>query len=397
MKIHKILFLVLITFQLNAQNSKIEGEWLLEQITENNIAKSIGQIVKFDATGGLFIQDRPFGTWKSDSKKSLTMEAKKIGGTYKITALNKKELELTLENKVLYFSKINREQVNKNNEESGLIGTWEFQIEGDNLRNIIEFKTPDDISFVEMDDSYKGKNSGAWIFKPKSKKLIIIGQIKKLRGVNEVISISANEIDLKNNNITYILKKVEQNKNKVERLTFTGEDFYTDDGEFKYEEDSSKLPWNDYYEMYLSLKNAAKFIYLYDLLEENTNTFETKTLEALVSTNIEDETFNIDNIFKGYDRKNLHKDQEFPENKFEAFTPLYPCTANTFRVLGEEEIKVPAGIFQCLVVEAVDDFDTQLKVYMIKDQPGVIAKVISDRPGTFGHYAIYQLKEIITK
>jgi hypothetical protein len=55
---------------------------------------------------------------------------------------------------------------------------------------------------------------------------------------------------------------------------------------------------------------------------------------------------------------------------------------------------VPAGTFQCTVVEAFGSFGTLFKVYMIKDKPGIIAKLISDDPDEFGQYAIYQLKEI---
>ncbi len=400
MKNYILAFLVLCTLQLNAQNPLIEGEWLLEQILNHkeNKAESVYQILSFKSTGELLIQNYPFGQWSTDAKKNnLTINSKKIGGEYKITALNKTELELTLENKVLYFSKINREQIYRNNKESGLIGVWKLQVEKDHLRNLIEFKSPDEISFVEMDNSYKGRNSGAWIFKPKSKELIIIGQIKNLRGINEVISISNNEVDLKNNGSVYILKKVEQVQNKIERLTFTNEDFYTKDGDYKYKEDESKLPWNGFYTMLKSLMNIDKLSYQYSSLEENTNTFETKLLEAIVTTNFEKELFTIDNVFSGFDRNNLYEDQEFPENKYDGLKPLYPCLATTFRVIGEEEIKVPAGKFQCIVVEALNDSDTRLKIYMIKNQPGIIAKIISEKTGTFGHYAIYQLKEIITK
>jgi len=405
MKPYKIIALLIVLFvtytsQLNAQNSSIEGEWLLEQIInhEENKAEPVYQPFSFTNTGELLIKNHPFGKWASNSKKnSLTIEAERIGGTYLITTLSKNELELTLNSKVLYFSKINKEQLIKDNKTSGLIGVWELQTEENHVRNLIEFKEPDEISFVEMDGSYKGRSSGFWFYKPKSKELIIIGQIKHFQGLNIITSISTNEVDIKNKGIEYILKVAEQVPTKIERLTFTEEDFYTENGAFKYEEDSSKLPWNEYYEMYLSLNNIHKIIYQYDLLEKSTNTFETKILEALVSTNIENDTFKIDNIFNGYDRNSVYEDQEFPDNEYDAFTPLYPCTASTFRVIGEEEIEVPAGTFQCVVVEAVGDFDRRLKIYMIKDQPGIIAKIISDKPENFGHYAIYTLKEIIIK
>jgi len=392
------IFLGVISNYTHAQNSKISGEWLLEAITQDNEAKSIVQIMKFDKDGTLYIQEASFGTWTSNSKKgTLTMEADKIGGAYSISAITKKEMELTLENKTLYFTKINRSKLTENNKNSPFKGVWKLENQEEEMRLLYEFKEPDTVQYVETNDSYKSKNSGMWLYKTKSKELIIIGQVGELRGINNIQSTSNNEIILLNKNKEYILKKVEQAQTKIERLTLAEEDFYTENGDYKYEEEEDKLPWKDYYDMLFGLSKIKQLIYQYDLLEENTSTFETKILTAQVSTDVNNEVFSVDNIFEGNDRASIIEDYEFPENTYNNFKPLYPCNASSFRVIGEEEIKVLAGTFQCTVIEALGDFGTQLKVYMIQNQPGVIAKIISDKPDQFGHYAIYQLKEIQNK
>ncbi|MFK5983541.1 MAG: hypothetical protein QM499_11550 [Flavobacteriaceae bacterium] len=378
------IFLSLFSNKIAAQDNKINGEWILEHIIQDNESKPIYQILKFEASGALLIRDAPFGTWTCDLKNNtLTIDSKKIGGIYQITALEEQEMELFLDNKSLYFTKIDRTKIITDNKNSSLIGVWKFQSQ-EHLQELVEFKEPDDLFHIEMDDSYKGKHSGMWLYKPNTKELIIIGQIGNISGLNTVLSISNNEVLLQNKGNEYILKK--ETQITIERLDFHEE-------EFQYE-DEEGLPWKDYYKMLEANSKINQLVYQYDMLEENTSTFETKLLTANISVSINDEKISIDNIFSGYDRSTLYEDQEFPENVYSTFKPLYPCTADTYRVVGEEEVIVPAGTFQCTVVEAFGSFGTLFKVYMIKDKPGIIAKLISDNPDEFGHYAIYQLKEI---
>jgi len=384
MKKYILLLIVLFSIQLQAQKSYVEGEWLLEHIidVQNNKIEEVAQILNFDTTGSLLIQERPFGTWSFENNM-VHIDAEKIPGTYKVSSISDQEMELTLDNKSLYFTKIDRSKIIADNKNSSLMGVWKFKSQ-ERLQELIEFKEPDNLLHIEMDDSYKGKHSGMWLYKPNTKELVIIGQIGNIDGVNTVLSISNNEVSLQNKGNEYILKKVTQVT--VERLDFLEEDFQN--------ETEGDLPWKDYYKMITEVSKIKQLVYQYDLLEENTSTFETKLLTANVSANTDNETLNIDNVFDGYDRFSLYEDQEFPENKYDNFKPLYPCTATSFRVIGEEEVTVPAGTFKCTVVEALGDFSTQLKIYMIKDKPGIIAKVISDSPDEYGHYSIYQLKEI---
>jgi len=385
MKRYILILIVLSSIQLQAQKSLVEGEWLLEHINDmqNNNLEEVAQILNFDTSGTIFIQERPFGTWSFENNMVI-IDARKIPGSYEVTAISDQEMELTLDNKQLYFTKIVRSKMITDNKNSSLLGVWKFKSQ-EHLQELIEFKEPDKIMHIEMDDSYKATQKGIWFYKPNTKELIIIGQIGNIDGINTVASISNIEVLLENKGIKYTLNKVVQVT--VERLDFLEDDFQN--------ETKDDLPWKDYYKMITEMSKISQLVYQYDLLEENTSTFETKLLTANVSANTENETLNIDNIFNGYDRSSLYEDQEFPENKYNNFKPLYPCSARTFRVIGEEKITVPAGTFLCTVVEALGDFSTQFKIYMIKDKPGIIAKVISDSPDEYGHYAIYQLKEIL--
>lgn len=64
---------------------------------------------------------------------------------------------------------------------------------------------------------------------------------------------------------------------------------------------------------------------------------------------------------------------------------------------GDYKYEDEAGTFDCTVVEALGDSDLLKKLWMINDRVGIYARIIQEDPDeTFGHYAIYELKEIKT-
>jgi len=144
------------------------------------------------------------------------------------------------------------------------------------------------------------------------------------------------------------------------------------------------------------LRNVSQLVYTYSVLVEDTDAFNSKILTADVEANLENELASIDFIFYGYDRYNLPDDTELPPNK-DYSNPLFPLKDDIFRVVGEEEISTPAGTFDCMVIEIMGDFEMRKKAWMVKDKPGVYAKIIEDKPGSFGKYAIYELQEIKNK
>ncbi|MCF6357375.1 MAG: DUF3108 domain-containing protein, partial [Draconibacterium sp.] len=88
-------------------------------------------------------------------------------------------------------------------------------------------------------------------------------------------------------------------------------------------------------------------------------------------------------------------DYEMPIAKYGGEVGLFPFESETYRIVGKEEIKTPAGTFNCTAIEAIGDFDESLKIWMINDKPGIIAKVIKDKSGTFGHFIVFELSEIV--
>jgi hypothetical protein len=144
-----------------------------------------------------------------------------------------------------------------------------------------------------------------------------------------------------------------------------------------------------------SLKNIKQLTYDFStLVDEDAGAFDTKTLTANVVVNMDEETVEFDDIFKGTDRASVSDDEEMPVSEFSPDNSLFPFEDNSFRVAGQEEITTPAGTFKCTTVETTGHFDEVIKLWMINDKPGVIAKVILDEPGHFGHYKVFELTEI---
>ena len=81
------------------------------------------------------------------------------------------------------------------------------------------------------------------------------------------------------------------------------------------------------------------------------------------------------------------------QNSYNLFFPMDEYYR--FRIAGHEKVKVPAGEFQCTVVEAADGED-KYKLWMIDDLPGVYAKIVnvSDSPFGKSEYSVQELEEI---
>ncbi len=385
-------------------NNKFTGKWLLEKVEKDGKTEFVGQIMDLNSNGIFYAQGMIFGTWdynKATEKISFDVkeEGDELNGKHPILKSNKATFIIDVEGAKLCFLKIDNEKIAKENGTSGLIGTWRLSDEeSSDVLHILKFKSPDKFTFVEKTENSASTSNGMWIFNKSEKTVILIGRLQKLRGLNKVIAIKNNEISLGNKGTIYSFKKEAQHEVKIEHLTFTQDDFFTEDGEgdFKYDDDEQKLPWKDYMEMMMTLVNVKQLVYNYSNLIEAVDIFENKTLIADVNSNPQEVELSIDFIFNGYDRYNLPEDAGLPPNEFDAYNKLYPEEDNNnFRVVGSEQITTPAGTFDCTVIEVVDGFDRSKKLWMINDKPGVYAKIIDEkRDESYGYYHLYELQGI---
>lgn len=391
------LFIVLISLVLisNAQTAKIAGSWLLTKAEVNGEVQEPNFITDLKENGDMVIMDMEAGTWKYNKKNnSIIMKSeldKDFNGENKILNLTEKEMILKKGEAKLFYVRVDKEKMLKDNEASGLEGNWRIQGE-DGLLSILSFNLPDKFKLVIVGDGYTERFSGGWAFNAQNNTLIVVCRGVEVTGTNKVIRKTESELELENNRNIIIATKEGENPVKIERLEYSEDEFYTEDGDYKYE-DENKLPWQDSYAKITSLLNVQLLVYNYYTLIEETGSFKSEILRANVNANEEEQSLSIDNIFYGFDSNSLPEDTELPVN-YEYTSPLFPMENYAFRVIGTEEITTPAGTFECTLIEQMAGYETRKKLWMINDKPGIYAKIIEDEPGDWGHYCVYELQAI---
>lgn len=286
-----------------------------------------------------------------------------------------------------------------NAQESEIIGKWTItkMQKGDEVKEvdsgiIFEENGVLKLTFFNMEEIVE---AGTWEYNKNQNTILMNSSVdKSMNGKAELIKVTEDELQYEKDGAIYTLVKHDDIEEYGAMLDFSETDFFTEDGNYKYDGEEEKLPWKDPSEMLMSLVNVKHLVYKRSKLNELTDSFEDIKLIADVAANADEMSLSIDYIFFGYDRYNLPEDTELPPNT-EYANLLYPEIEFNFRIVEVEEITTSAGTFLCTVIEAAQD-EIQKRLWMINDKPGVYAKCIIEKPGMFGAYSleIYELNEI---
>jgi hypothetical protein len=375
-------------------HNKITGDWFFEKMDRKGETNFVGSLVEFNKNGIFYWQDMVLGTWNyNESSKKIILDNKDFKGEYSFSQPDKNELVLNLDEDNMYFSKIDKQKIINDNKESGLIGTWEFKdIPYSGSKTIISFNEPDEFKIIQKEEGMTSTFGGVWISNKKEMSLMIIGLRggDAFSGKNKILKIDGETIELENRETIYKGTKKVEKPQTIEHLSIIEDEFYNEDGSYKYEVDQEKLPSWNWSEMKNNILDVTQLVYNYSTLIEGTESFDTKILTANVHASLEEDGFEIDNVFNGYD--NTESDLPINHN---FSSPLYPLEETIYRVTGSEQITTPAGTFECMVIEVVNYSGVLKKLWMISDKIGIYAKIIEeDTDETFGHYYIYELQEI---
>ena len=404
MKKLTFLLIAIMVLAVSANAQEVEGSWLVTKIVVGDKVHEPLFVLEYNAEGSVITQGINVGTWSHNQKEEkLIMESsmdKDFGGDCKIISLNQKNLNFEKSGEKWFLSKLDMDQIAKQNSESGLIGSWEFaDEENEEVTRVLTFEAPDSFTLIEKQPGMESTNGGMWIYNEQEKSLLVLSRRIKINGKNKIHKINENELLLENSGEEIIIRKLADNSSMIERLNFTEDDFFDENGNYKYDGEEGKLPWTDSFEMLMSLVNTSQLEYNFSTLVEGTDVFETKELIADVKADKEEQTLSIDFIFYGYDRYNLPDDTQLPPNKLDMSygNQFFPLGEESFRVVGKEDLETVSGTYNCTVVESTGSSEQRYKLWMINDKPGVYAKIIEDKEGMFGHYHIYELKSINTK
>ena len=399
---YAITFALALMFSMAmAQNNKVPvaGDWLFTKMETMKGIRNIYAPVSFRPNGDFLAMDIKMGTWKYHGKtvQIASRQFKVANGDNKVLKLNKDGMVLENAGTKMYFRRLDREKVMAQNKASGLVGTWKLASDDHSVLQLLVFKAPDSLYFIEKEPGSTSRVSGSWIYNKNDNSLIVtmMGYRTDFRGLNK-ITLGKDSFTLENNGKT-IKATREKTTGKIEHLNFKESDFYDADGNFKYEEDENKVPWNDPQAMLDFLKTVHQLDYKYSVYIPDANTFKSKILKAGVAVKDNGEKVCVDYIFNGYDKDHLPDDTALPPNCYDedSYNKLFPLKEADFRVAGKEQITTPAGTFQCTVIEALGDFDTMEKLWMIDNKPGVYAKIIMEnKDHSFGFYKVYELQGI---
>jgi hypothetical protein len=335
------------------------GSWLMTKAETDGAIEKPFFITTFLENGNFEVMGMEFGSWTYDEgNQLLVLESdadEDFCGEGQVISLTDRELIVVKNGTKMSYIKIDPDKTAENNRESGLTGMWKIEdkpFSGTNT--ILTFSEPDTFQMIQKGDGVTSNFSGTWLFETSSRNLIMIGLRGEdlLHGESRILEMGEDTVELDNEGMLIHAERMAQNTDPIERLHFSWDEFYTEDGDYKYEEEEQKLPWLDYYEKMNSLADTHCLVYEFSTLINDTNSFENQRLTAYVECYPEEESLSIDNIFAGFDIDNLPEDAELPFGS-DPSNPLYPLNDDTYRVVGEEAIATPAGTFTCVVVEAV--------------------------------------------
>ncbi len=382
-----ILFMVITT---HAQTDKITGSWLMTKAKKDGETKSVYFVLKFTDNNTMEAMDMEIGSWRYDeSKNAIVMNSQMdedFNGQAKILKLTESELELGKSGWEYYYTKLNTDKVSKDNEQSGLAGMWQMDSNNKEIKKILKFELPDNFQFVELTDGSTETISGNWFFFPENKSLVISSMRQPLRGESMVVEFTGNKLTLKHGAEIFNATRVERDDN-LERLTFTEE-------ELPEENDvSSSLPWNDFYSMVSYLSDIKNIVYRFGTLNVGIGKIHYVTLVSKIRTNKEKPSVDFVNL-RVTETDSMQYSENYKDELSEGFNLFFPETELfPVRLNGMKTITVPAGTFNCTVVEGFDGFD-KVRYYMINDKPGIFAKIIKEKIDPFGELE-YSIKELV--
>ncbi len=388
------MFITVLTLSanINAKDYSVTGLWLLTKVDAGGELHDVYSMIRFKDDGTVEMDDRVLGKWNYDKKaNSVTITSeiiKEFTGVRKVSKLTQDEMVMSDGETTMYYKKINPEQIQEDNENSGLKGSWSV------AKKTLIFKLPNELTIIEIDGGMTSTDRGIWMYEPKEKTLTLLIRDRDFKGENSVV-INQDEFTINHAGNEISAKKKEQPNVEVEKLKWNEEDFYNQDGDFKYPDDEEKLPWFYQSDIANYLQDVNQLVYTFYKLIDNDSSFDTFELTANVKASIEEGELQIDNIFVGVDRNSIDENQEMVVAYYPEYGGVFPLNSYTLRVTGTEELTTPAGTFACTVIECMGEHDEKIKAWMINDKPGILAKVIKENSDeTFGYYYIFELKEI---
>ena len=348
----------------------VQGQWILTTFEAEGNTQDIYSEVEFVADGTLRMQDMDIGKWLYDAKtKMVTIESERVKefvGTRNVNVTSKTSMTLESGGARLNFIKYDETKIGEANQKSGLLGVWTIKSEmGDKY---LVFKEPNTLVINDYSAEYSSTAHGLWIYDKGENSVIFLVNDRALKGLKPLKIKETNQFVIENNGEEMSFNRVLQNGKEKESLDFTGEDIalYNDNKPEYAAPEEEKLPWKGSESFMSYFQNVKSLTYQKSAVLPEVDIFITSDVVANVSVDFDNQEVQIDEIFEGLMSDEMDGNYFFPIE-----------VEGYFKVVGEKEITVPAGTFNCVVIETTDFLsDGKLRLYMVKNRPGVYAKIV---------------------
>ncbi len=279
-----------------------------------------------------------------------------------------------------------------------IIGTW--KVNNPKLVDSIYmvFNNTGEIIIYKISASFNEQTKGRWFYNKENHSLIIKISDEDFNGTYRITKLSTLSFTIKNRKHIINVKRLKKHLKKQDYLNFKANHIYTDN--YDQEKESTKLPWRNYESFSSFLINVTHLTYTHFNLVKDSNLLDSKEEETYINVNKAKTRIEIGNLFpekiliENQDTNGTVLTRGAYEEKQDFFYPLE--TPDFFKVIGDKEIKTSAGKFLCTVVETINDFDEiKTRYYMIKNRPGIYAKiVVSIDISGWKQHEIYELSGI---
>ncbi len=389
-----LFVLILLTVSSSFSQKNVTGLWLMTR-TETPQGTQEPYFTTHIAPGGkLFMMGMELGTWKYDAA-THTLEffsdfpGNNFKGPFKVEKAEKQRLELSQKENRFFFTRLDSLETVRDNEHAPIVGVW--NIDDPEGTAILRFTLPDDFAYIRNSQGVTDTYNGTWIWRPASSEVILMGVNAELRGKHKV-DIGKGTITLdpgKENQLTGTRGKEEKESGPV-MLTFQEE-------EFPEESDPGQLPvnWNTAGELAESFEPVKMLVYHYGIWNNDMEKMIWKQKLLRVQADPEKPSVRITK-YTVEENDTTQYAEKYKGGLSGMYDLFFPASEiGPFRVTGREEITVPAGTFNCTVVEGFDGY-TKVKYWMINDKPGFYARIIRQDTDPFGElsYTLEELQEI---
>ena len=391
MKKSIILLLMLIVITMaNAQTKKVIGNWLMIKAEVKGKIMEPYFIINFKEDGTMESQGIPLGTWLYNEKdNNITMNSKfdnKFSGKNKVLKITSKRLELEKDGNKFFYTKINPNKVLKDNKASKFHGLWEIKSEEGRTR-ILQISLPDTFMLVTVDEGSTDRAKGTWLFNKNNNYIVFMGFSKFLKGKYSIKKSSEKGFILENNDKKIVATKKEQPQ--IERLTFKYDDFDENN------DINDKLPWVNFNDMVNYLKDVTTVRYRRGSIIPEFNVLTYTRLKSNIVTKPDKPSVEFTNFLISQ-TDTMQYSQKYKDNLSESYNFFFPQDELfPLRLVGTKTVTVPAGTFECTVIEGFNG-DDKVKYWMINNKPGIYAKIIVERISVFNdlEYLVTELEEI---